>query len=138
MIPFEVQRIDHVVLRVTDIDRSVAFFKSLIGSDVVKRRDDLGLIHLRAGVSMIDLLSVHGPLGRKGGKPPGEEGRNMDHLCLRIQPFDDVAILAFLKAKGVVHTPMAQNNFGAEGDGPSVYLTDPDGNQIELKGPASS
>ena len=85
---------------------------------------------------MIDLLSVQGSLGRKGGKAPGAEGKNMDHLCLRVQPFDEEAILAFLAASGVKHTPEVHNNFGAEGDGPSVYFTDPDGNEIELKGPA--
>jgi catechol 2,3-dioxygenase-like lactoylglutathione lyase family enzyme len=137
MIPFEVQRIDHVVLRVTDIDRSVAFYKSLLGCEVVKRRDDLGLVHLRVGVSMLDLVSVHGPLGRKGGVPPGAEGKNMDHLCLRIEPFDEAAILTFLTAQGVAHTPKVENNFGAEGDGLSVYFTDPDGNAVELKGPAT-
>jgi catechol 2,3-dioxygenase-like lactoylglutathione lyase family enzyme len=136
MIPFEVQRIDHVVLRVTDLDRSVSFFKALLGCEVVKRRDDLGLVHLRAGVSMIDLMSIQGPLGQKGGKAPGAEGKNMDHLCLRVQPFDEEAILTFLAASGVKHTPEVHNNFGAEGDGPSVYFTDPDGNEIELKGPA--
>jgi catechol 2,3-dioxygenase-like lactoylglutathione lyase family enzyme len=136
MIPFKVQRIDHVVLRVTDVERSVTFFKTLLGCDIVKRRDDLGLVHLRAGASMIDLISVGGSLGRKGGKSPGDEGRNMDHLCLRVQPFDEAAILAFLTASGVTHTPKAQNNFGAEGAGPSVYFTDPDGNEIELKGAA--
>lgn len=136
MIPFDVQRIDHVVLRVSDIERSVCFFKSLLGCEVVKRRDDLGLVHLRAGASMIDLISVQGSLGRNGGKAPGSEGRNMDHLCLRVQPFEEAAILAFLDASGVTHTPKAQSNFGAEGTGPSVYFTDPDGNEIELKGPA--
>lgn len=134
--PFNVQRIDHVVLRVTDLDRSIAFYGALLGCDVVKRRDDLGLVHLRAGASMIDLVSVQGPLGRKGGPAPGAEGRNMDHLCLRVHPFDATSILAFLEAAGVVHTPAVQDNFGAEGTGPSLYFTDPDGNEIELKGPA--
>jgi catechol 2,3-dioxygenase-like lactoylglutathione lyase family enzyme len=136
MIPFSVQRIDHVVLRIADIDRSVAFFKSLLGCEVVKRRDDLGLVHLRAGTSMIDLISVQGSLGRRGGKAPGVEGRNMDHLCLRVQPFVEETILAFLKESGVEHAPTVQYNFGAEGTGPSIYFSDPDGNEIELKGPA--
>ena len=136
MIPFSVQRIDHVVLRITDIDRSIDFFKSLLGCEIVKRRDDLGLVHLRAGASMIDLISVQGPLGRRGGRAPEAEGRNMDHLCLRVQPFEEKAILTFLKNSGVEHVPKVQNNFGAEGTGPSIHFTDPDGNEIELKGPA--
>jgi catechol 2,3-dioxygenase-like lactoylglutathione lyase family enzyme len=138
MLPFQLQRIDHVVLRVNDIERSLTFFETLLGCEVVQRRDDLGLVHLRAGVSMIDLMSVQGPLGRAGGKSPGSDGGNMDHLCLRIQPFDKDAILALLATAGVNHTPEVHNNFGAEGDGPSIYFTDPDGNRIELKGPASS
>jgi catechol 2,3-dioxygenase-like lactoylglutathione lyase family enzyme/RimJ/RimL family protein N-acetyltransferase len=137
VLPFGLERIDHVVLRVSDIERSVSFFKSTLGCEVVKRRDDLGLVHLRAGVSMIDLVSVQGPLGLAGGKPPGSSGRNMDHLCLRIQPFDSEVIFAFLATAGVKHVPEVHHNFGAEGDGPSIYITDPDGNQIELKGPAS-
>jgi catechol 2,3-dioxygenase-like lactoylglutathione lyase family enzyme len=137
MIPFDVQRIDHVVLRVTDLDRSIAFFGALLGCQVVQRREELGLVHLRAGASMIDLISVDGFLGRKGGLPPGAEGRNMDHVCLRIHPFDPRSILAFLNEAGVTPTQTAQANFGAEGIGPAIYFRDPDGNEIELKGPST-
>jgi catechol 2,3-dioxygenase-like lactoylglutathione lyase family enzyme len=138
MPPFKVQKIDHVVLRVRDIEQSVSFYKSLLGCEIVKRRDDLGLVHLRAGASMIDLISVHGPLGQLGGEAPGPDCKNMDHLCLRIEPFDKGTILAFLAAAGAKHIPEAHTNFGAEGSGPSIYFSDPDGNQIELKGPAIS
>jgi glyoxylase I family protein len=134
--PFAVQRIDHVVLRVRELERSIAFYRALLGCEIVKRRDDLGLVHLRAGVSMIDLVSLDGTLGRQGGAAAGNEGRNMDHLCLCIEPFDEAAILALLDAHGLAHGAKAQINFGAEGDGPSIYFNDPDGNLIELKGPA--
>ena len=135
-LPFAVQRIDHVVLRVRELERSIAFYRALLGCEVVKRRDELGLVHLRAGVSMIDLVSIDGPLGSRGGAPAGEQGRNMDHLCLRIEPFDERAILALLDAHALSHSGKAQINFGAEGDGPSIYFSDPDGNEVELKGPA--
>jgi len=135
-LPFAVQRIDHVVLRVRELERSIGFYRALLGCEVVKRRDELGLVHLRAGVSMIDLVSIDGPLGRRGGAAAGEQGRNMDHLCLRIDPFDERAILALLDAHALSHSGQAQINFGAEGDGPSIYFSDPDGNQVELKGPA--
>lgn len=136
MNPFVVQHIDHVVFRVTDLKRSVAFYESVLGCEVAKRRDELGLIHLRAGSSMIDLVSVAGKLGQVGGQAPGREGRNVDHLCLRIEPFDEVALLAHLTKQGVEVRGSASLNFGAEGVGLSLYFADPDGNVIELKGPA--
>lgn len=136
--PFSVQRIDHLVLRVQDLNRSIAFFSDLLACEVVKRRDDLGLVHIRAGVSMIDLVAVDGPTGKKGGAAAGKEGRNMDHVCLRIEPFNEADITAFLDEHNVPRSAQAQVNFGAEGDGPSIYLVDPDGNLIELKGPVQA
>jgi glyoxylase I family protein len=135
MVPFSVQRIDHLVLRVQDLERSITFYRNLLACEVVKRRDDLGLVHLRAGASMIDLVCVDGPIGMKGGAAAAEGGRNLDHLCLRIEPFDEGAILRHLADRGVAPNGGVQVNFGAEGRGPSIYFVDPDGNIIELKGP---
>lgn len=136
-LPYAVQRIDHVVLRVQDVERSIAFYRNVVGCSVERRRDDLGLVHLRAGASMIDLVSIEGPLGRKGGAAAGPEGRNVDHLCLRIEPFDAQAILRHLHGHGLAREAEVQTNFGAEGVGPSIYFEDPDGNTLEFKGPAS-
>ncbi|MBV4553756.1 VOC family protein [Pseudomonas sp. SWRI102] len=135
MTHFTLQRIDHVVLRVKDIERSIAFYTSVLGCELKKRRDDLGLMHLGAGASMIDLVDVDGPLGRHGGAAPGKQGHNVDHVCLRIEPFDEPALLAHLQAAGL-KVEKAQMRYGAEGEGWSIYCFDPDGNQIELKGPA--
>ncbi len=134
--PFEVERIDHLVLRVRDLARSLRFYGDVLGCQVVRQREHLGLVHLRAGASMIDLVSVDGTLGACGGAAAGEEGRNVDHLCLRIEPFDEAALRAHLARFGITPAPVAIN-FGAEGDGPSLYFDDPDGNTIEVKGPAS-
>ena len=135
--PFSVQRIDHVVLRVRDLARSEAFYREVLGCEVAKRRDDLGLLHLRAGASMIDLVAVDGKLGARGGEAPGAGGRNVDHLCLRIDDFDEAAIIKHLAAHGIAPHGPASRNFGAEGDGLSLYFDDPDGNAIELKGASS-
>lgn len=134
--PFAVLRIDHVVLRVRDAARSMAFYCGVLGCTLEKRRDDLGLVHLRAGSSLIDLVTHDGKLGSQGGALAGREGRNVDHLCLRIEPFDEAAIRARMARHGVSVQGEVQNNFGAEGNGPSIYLEDPDGNGVELKGPA--
>ena len=134
--PFAIHRIDHVVFRVRDLSASMAFYENVLGCSVARRRPDLGLVHVRTGVSMVDLVAVDGPLGRAGGQGPGPEGRNVDHLCLRNDPFDERAIVAHLAAWGIQPRGPASRNFGAEGNGLSLYFTDPDGNTIELKGAA--
>lgn len=132
--PFAVGGLDHVVIRVRDMARLVAFWRDVLGCEVEKVQDKLGLTQIRAGRSLVDLVDVEGKIGRQGGAPPGAEGRNMDHFCLRVDPFDGAAIQAHLKAHGVEAGPIEQR-YGAEGDGPSLYFTDPEGNTIELKGP---
>ena len=129
-----IREIDHVVLRVRDLERMIDFYCSVIGCSVERRRDDLGLVHLRAGRSQIDLVPVDGPLGRAGGPAPGAEGRNVDHVCLRVDPFDQAAIAAHLQAHGA-HFDEVKQRFGADGTGPSMYVHDPEGNVVELKGP---
>lgn len=136
MPPFKLIAIDHVVLRIEDITRSLAFYVDGLGCTVEKVQDDLGLTQLRAGASLIDLVPLTGKLGRAGGAAPGAEGRNVDHFALDIEPFDEAAIRAHLKAHGIAIGESGRR-YGAKGYGPSIYVTDPDGNVVELKGPAS-
>lgn len=133
-VPFVVRELDHVVLRIRDIGRALAFYSGVLGCSVEKRQETIGLIQLRAGRALIDLVILDGKLGRAGGAGPGLEGRNVDHICLRVDPFDGAAILAHLRAHGLEPGPVA-SRFGAEGEGPSIYVNDPDGNTVELKGP---
>ncbi|MEN8197320.1 MAG: VOC family protein, partial [Pseudomonadota bacterium] len=93
-----------------------------------------GLIQLRAGSALIDLVPVDSELGRPGGAAPGAEGRNLDHFCLRIEPFDEEAIRDHLARHGIDTGPL-KSRYGAEGMGPSIYIEDPEGNVVELKGP---
>lgn len=132
--PFQLLQIDHLVLRARDAAAMQAFYCDVLGCTLERRRDDIGLLQLRAGRSLIDLVEVTGKLGRAGGAAPGAEGRNLDHLCLRVTPFDAEAVAAYLRSHGVTPgEPSAR--YGAEGEGPSLYLSDPEGNAIELKGP---
>ena len=126
--------LDHLVLRATDLEGMADFYTRVVGLSIDRRVPELGLVHLRAGRSMLDLIAVTGKLGSRGGAAPGTEGRNLDHLCLRIEPFDEAALRARFAAQGVALSEV-QDNYGAEGRGPSVYLQDPEGNVIELKGP---
>lgn len=132
--PIAIREIDHVVLRVADLARMERFYGEVLGCTPVRRQDEIGLVQLRAGSAMVDLVPVDGKLGRMGGAAPGREGRNVDHVCFRVEPFDEAAIRAHLAAHGVAAGPV-ESRFGAEGEGPSIYLQDPEGNTIELKGP---
>jgi len=126
--------IDHVVFRVTDLARSLAFYCDALGCTLEKTQEAIGLWQLRAGNALIDLVPVTGKLGAAGGAPPGTQGRNVDHVCLRVDPFDEGAIRAHL-ARHAVSAGPTEARSGAEGVGPSIYISDPDGNVIELKGP---
>ncbi|WP_454723566.1 MULTISPECIES: VOC family protein [Cupriavidus] len=131
---FRILAIDHLVLRSADVPALRRFYVDVLGCRVEREQPALGLTQLRAGSGLIDLVTLDGPLGRAGGAGPGAEGRNLDHFCLRIDPFDADALGAHLRAHGVQPGPV-EMRFGAEGKGPSIYVRDPDGNVVELKGP---
>jgi len=131
---FRIREVDHLVLRVTDLDAMLRFYCEALGCTVERRLDAIGLVQLRAGRSMLDLVPVDSKLGRMGGAAPGREGRNLDHFCFRVDPFDADTIRAHLQAHGADPGPVEQR-YGAEGEGPSIYATDPEGNVVEFKGP---
>ena len=130
-----IRELDHLVLRVVDLDKMLRFYCGALGCTVERRQDAIGLVQLRAGRSLIDLVPVDGTLGSAGGAAPGREGRNVDHFCVRVDPFDEAAVRAHLQSHGIVAGPV-ELRYGAEGEGPSVYVTDPEGNVVELKGDA--
>src|SRR4249919_406322 len=132
-----IRDIDHLVLRVLNLPRMERFYCEVLGCAIEKRQEAIGLVQLRAGRSLLDLVPVDGPLGRAGGAAPGREGRNLDHFCFRIEPFDEVAIRAQLRRFDVEAGPV-EPRYGAEGEGPSIYITDPEGNVVELKGPPNA
>jgi glyoxylase I family protein len=122
---FKVERIDHVVLRVRDLAGMVKFYEQALGFCEERRIDTLGLVQMRAGASLLDLIANDAQVTT----------RNMDHLCFRVEPFDRDAIVMRLAPFGIPVGEMVER-YGAEGTGPSVYFRDPEGNEIELKGPA--
>lgn len=128
----KLEGIDHVVLRVLDLERAVDFYQRILGCQLERRQDAIGMVQMRAGRSLIDLIAVDGALGRKGGGPPVAEGHNMDHLCLAVCDFDIAAVLAHLEGHGVAVGETGAR-YGAGGEGLSLYLTDPEGNRLELR-----
>ena len=126
--------IDHLVLRVADAEAMIDFYVGVLGCTLERAQQSIGLYQLRAGSSLIDLVPVDGPLGRRGGAAPAAGGRNLDHFCLRVEHFDGDEVIAHLRSKGV-RPGKIESRYGAEGEGPSLYISDPEGNVVELKGP---
>lgn len=132
--PFQLLGIDHIVLRVRNLDRMLGFYIDVLGCNLERVQAEIGLYQLRAGRSLIDLVTLDGELGRAGGAGPADEGHNMDHFCLELDQFDEAAIKAHLDRHGVSIGPLGQR-YGAQGTGASIYLSDPEGNRVELKAP---
>ena len=123
--PFEVAELDHVVVRCRDQARSLDFYTRVLGLPEERRLDVIGLIQLRAGRSLVDLVPAD--------RPPTHEGRNVDHFCLGVRVADMEALLTYLRAEHVEILGDPMPRYGAHGTGPSVYVLDPDGNIVELK-----
>ena len=128
-----IRGIDHVVFRVVDLDRMARFYIDVLGARFEMHQEAIGLYQVRIGDALIDLVPVDGKLGAMGGAAPGTEGRNVDHVCFRVLPWDGDAILAELASHDIEGEIVSR--YGAEGEGPSIYLHDPEGNMLELKGP---
>jgi len=132
--PIQIKCLDHVVLRVRDVSRAISFYEDVMGCAVERRIDEIGLVQLRAGASLIDLVGVDTPLGRAGGSEPSLATKNVDHFALTLEGFDNDAIRSHLERHDIESGDPA-TRYGAEGFGPSLYIKDPDGNTVELKGP---
>ena len=125
--------IDHVVIRARDPALMERFYVDVLGCTIERRQDNVGLTQLRAGAQLIDLVDVAGRLGLAGGPAPGPDGHNLDHLCLRVIDFDVDAVRAHLEACGVMVGDIGPRH-GSTGEAVSLYLSDPEGNGLELRG----
>lgn len=128
-----VRKIDHIVLRTTRSADMIDFYSRVLGCPVERSlTKEMGLVQLRAGSALIDIIAVDSKLGRAGGGPPTASENNMDHFCLQIDSIEEQELLNWLAAQGV-DAGAFQTRYGAQGFGPSVYISDPDGNTVELK-----
>ena len=134
---FTILGLDHVLLRIEDKSTMLDFYLNVLGCTQERELGHLGLIQLRAGASLIDLVPTTSPLGQNGRGVPLQQHANLDHLCLRIEPFDEAAIRAHFTRHGY-DIEAAAVRYGADGFGPSIYVYDPEGNTVELKGPPSA
>jgi len=123
--PLRVAELDHLVVRCRDQAQSLDFYTRILGLAEERRLDAIGLIQLRAGASMVDLVPAD--------PPPTQEGRNVDHFCLGVEAKDMEALAAWLKGERVEVLGDPTPRYGARGNGLSIYVLDPDGNIVELK-----
>ena len=128
--PLAIAGLDHVVLRCARFEATMAFYVDVLGCNLERELPELGLHQLRAGAALIDLVPIGSPLG--GTEPPDAARANMAHFCLRIHDPDWDALAGHLRKHGLDFEP-PEARYGADGYGPSVYITDPEGNVVELK-----
>ncbi|MSO69700.1 MAG: VOC family protein [Alphaproteobacteria bacterium] len=126
--------LDHLVLRVANVKRSITWYEAALGCTLERVLPRFGLYQLRTGRTLIDLVDIKGPVGKMGGAAAGAKRRNLDHFCVQLESFDEKRIVTYLKKKRI-KPGKVERRYGALGHGPSMYLTDPDGNTVELKGP---
>ena len=132
-----IKKLDHLVLRAKDPTRLINFYCQVLGCTVERQSSgNLGLTQLRAGEALIDIVAVESEIGKRGGRAPEREGQNMDHFCVRLEVFKEESIRKHLAKFEVIGSDVEQR-YGAEGYGPSIYIQDPEGNSIEIKGPPS-
>ena len=128
----EVETIDHIVLRTVNTKAMLQFYCGVLNCPIERELPELGLIQLRAGSALIDIVLVDSELGRKGGKAPSQDGRNLEHLCLRIAKAREPMLLQYLSTNGIKVQDF-EERYGAHGYGRSIYVNDPAGNVVELK-----
>jgi glyoxylase I family protein len=125
--------IDHVVFRTTKLDAMLQFYCNILGCEVARDQlENNGLIQLRAGSALIDLVRVDSQLGQLGGKAPQQNGRNVDHVCLQIAAIEQTQLVDYLAKHQIKHSDFALR-YGAAGFTESIYIEDPEQNVIELK-----
>ena len=129
----EIAGLDHIVLRTSRMEEMLYFYGTVLGCPIERELSpEFGLVQLRAGTALIDLVAVDSELGRAGGGPPTEGNNNMDHFCMQLTPQPEEEISRYLASHGI-EVGSFERRYGAQGYGNSVYLHDPEGNTVELR-----
>lgn len=125
--------LDHIVLRTSNIEAMLTFYRDVLGCPIERElAPDIGLIQLRAGSALIDIVPIDSELGQLDGQAPQQDGRNIDHFCLQMTPVEEADLVHYLISHGIEVSEFAER-YGAEGFGRSLYIQDPEGNVVELK-----
>ena len=132
--PFQMHGLDHLVIRCVDLDAMRRFYCDVLGCTVDRHNKEFDLFQVRAGAHLIDLVPIDGMLGEKGGPAPYKDGLNLDHFAIQIDSFDEDELRSYLGEHNIQIVESGPR-YGAEGTGPSIYMLDPEGNTVELKGP---
>ena len=120
---FNITGIDHIVLKTSHLANMLHFYVDILGCQVEKVQEASHLTQLRAGNCLIDIIEDNHYVATT---------HNLDHYCLRITPFNYDALFTYFKDNQVEVSSYAQR-YGAEGNGYSFLVYDPEGNKIELK-----
>ena len=131
--PFALEGIDHILLLVKGMQPTVRFYTKVLGCTIEGRLPQYGMLQLRAGSALIDLVDIADSRAA-WAVPQVAGGRNLDHLCLALGAHDEEKLRRHL-ARHRVEIVEEGMHAGSRGESLSLYVRDPSGNVIELKGP---
>ena len=125
--------IDHLLLLVSGMSKTLAFYRDVLGCSIENELPEFAMVQLRAGAALIDLVDVDVREGQ-WARPEVAGGRNLNHVCIAVAQYDERELRRHLAAHGATIIEEGVHG-GARGDSLSIYVRDPSGNTIELKGP---
>jgi catechol 2,3-dioxygenase-like lactoylglutathione lyase family enzyme len=139
MSAIKIVEMDHIVLNVRDIDRSLQFYIDVLGLEgerVGEFKDGtVGFPSVRINKdTIIDLFPV--PAGGSLQVPASNDGKlegNLNHFCMVVEKSNFDAALEALKTHGIAIREGPVSRWGARGRATSIYFLDPDGNEIEIR-----
>ena len=130
-----IKELDHIVLNVSDIDRSLDFYMRVLGLEAERleefRAGKVGFpsVRINSG-TIIDLF----PTSAAGVRKPGEKSNgNLNHFCMVVGQEEFTGLVDYLNANHVTIREGPVSRWGARGRATSVYFLDPDGNEIEIR-----
>ena len=135
MARIKITELDHIVLNVSDIDRSLSFYTEVLGlkgervEEFSSGKVGFPSVRINQG-TIIDLFPAKETVHPAGGK---KNKGNLNHFCMVVGAEDFAGITDYLAAHNIALREGPVSRWGARGQATSVYFLDPDGNEIEIR-----
>ena len=130
---FQIVDLDHIVLRVKDVERAIEFYTGTLGL-APHRLEEFRAGEVPFPCARVNDHTIIDLLPWTEDEPVGDGPRNLDHFCMAVKEIDMAEFAEYLQSEGVtVHSERTGRRSGAQGMADSIYIKDTEGNTIELR-----